>query len=401
MEAVGWVARSGRSLLKSNSFRPPKHGLSSSSSVSVSESLEQKDRKVTAAITKRSKKGRLPYGDVDEDYATLIKIRVGLQGGDPKFGELTEMQAQRAMIIIQKLYENDTIWRCLTDYYPTLDRRRLPRLQVRLSQSSGLLPPSLFIEVESMGQFMERTGGQANIFSARLNGNKVAVKELRIFQNMTKSERTRVQMTFSREAILWSHLRHRNVIRLLGLKSMQWGAPVMIMPWYRRGSVMNFLTTSKSRPTVSQLNKWLLDVATGLKYLHMEEIVHGDLRGANVLLSDHGDAVLTDFGLAVFASEHSNALGSLRGGSELCDLFSFACLCIELYTQEAPFAELTIMTARRRVTKGERPPCPSAPAHQSMCDELWDVVQLSWRHLASERPTADFVATAMQRIASS
>lgn len=151
--------------------------------------------------------------------------------------------------------------------------------------------------------------------------------------------------------------------------------------------------------------------------------------------------MLTDFGLAVFASEHSNALGSLRGGSELwqapelldpalfgltsfrptykSDLFSFACLCIEvstephhqhvyhsrtqfqLYTQEAPFAELTIMTARRRVTKGERPPCPSAPAHQSMCDELWDVVQLSWRHLASERPTADFVATAMQRIASS
>lgn len=40
------------------------------------------------------------------------------------------------------------------------------------------------------------------------------------------------------------------------------------------------------------------DVASGLEYLHARHIVHGDLRAANVLISDDGRACITDFGLS-------------------------------------------------------------------------------------------------------
>ncbi|KLO20379.1 kinase-like protein [Schizopora paradoxa] len=39
-------------------------------------------------------------------------------------------------------------------------------------------------------------------------------------------------------------------------------------------------------------------IAAGLLYLHNQDIVHGDLKGDNILVSDSGKPLLTDFGLS-------------------------------------------------------------------------------------------------------
>jgi serine/threonine protein kinase len=41
-----------------------------------------------------------------------------------------------------------------------------------------------------------------------------------------------------------------------------------------------------------------LDIADGLKYLHDNNVVHGDLHGSNVLVDDNERALLSDFGRA-------------------------------------------------------------------------------------------------------
>lgn len=38
-------------------------------------------------------------------------------------------------------------------------------------------------------------------------------------------------------------------------------------------------------------------VADALNYLHRMKVVHGDIRLDNILVSSHGDALLSDFGL--------------------------------------------------------------------------------------------------------
>jgi serine/threonine protein kinase len=96
----------------------------------------------------------------------------------------------------------------------------------------------------------------------------------------------------------------------------------------------------------------LFEIAQGLAYLHSQDIIHGDLRGTNILVDDKGHACLADFGLAVFsnatlANQSSQHGGSVRWmGPELLypqscglenfqrtfanDVYSFACVCIEV-----------------------------------------------------------------------
>lgn len=80
----------------------------------------------------------------------------------------------------------------------------------------------------------------------------------------------------------------------------------------------------------------LLDIASGLQYLHSRQpkIVHGDLKGMNILVSSTSRACLADFGLAaardsgsLHASSTRQSNGTLRWqGSCLSSRMFFKCL---------------------------------------------------------------------------
>ena len=61
----------------------------------------------------------------------------------------------------------------------------------------------------------------------------------------------------------------------------------------------------------------VLGASRGLDYLHscVPHIVHGDIRGANILVNDSGGAVLCDFGLARIRHEVTRTnTGIIEGG---------------------------------------------------------------------------------------
>lgn len=93
-------------------------------------------------------------------------------------------------------------------------------------------------------------------------------------------------------------------------------------------------------------------MSDGLEYLHDLGIVHGDLRGTNVLIDDDWHVRLTDFGLAILADASTQTAGVVAGFiplawaapelvDESCkrptfatDVFSFARTCVEVRVPE-------------------------------------------------------------------
>ncbi|KXN81246.1 hypothetical protein AN958_05587 [Leucoagaricus sp. SymC.cos] len=110
-----------------------------------------------------------------------------------------------------------------------------------------------------------------------------------------------------KEVILWAHSSHPNVLPFLGVilegqkDSLQ---PCLVSPFMKNGNLRDYAARfpQKSRlPLIS-------DVVDGLHYLHNLGVVHGDLKGENVLISDEGRGLIADFG-----TSHINTVSAATG----------------------------------------------------------------------------------------
>jgi eukaryotic-like serine/threonine-protein kinase len=70
----------------------------------------------------------------------------------------------------------------------------------------------------------------------------------------------------------------------------------LAMPYYRRGSVKGLITNR--RMTVREIVTTGCQILSGLHNIHSKGLIHFDVKPDNVLLSDRGEALLSDFGLA-------------------------------------------------------------------------------------------------------
>ncbi|KAJ6541571.1 kinase-like domain-containing protein, partial [Mycena capillaripes] len=161
----------------------------------------------------------------------------------------------------------------------------------------------------------------------------------------------------------------------------------------------------------------LLEIAQGLQYLHSRNIIHGDLRGANILITHEWSACLADFGLtslsdATIATHTSHRAGSIRWmAPELIDpehfgqrfvrtpatdVYAFGCVCLELYTGRPPFANLSETASLLRIIHGDRPERP-LQGEPAMSDSLWQHVIDCWAQDSSTRPATDVVVQHMER----
>ncbi|KAG8705732.1 hypothetical protein FRC09_002785 [Ceratobasidium sp. 395] len=95
----------------------------------------------------------------------------------------------------------------------------------------------------------------------------------------------------AREICAWSRCDHENVLRLLGLVQYR-GRLATISLWMENGTLPEYVVEN---PSVDWL-ELCRQVAKGLAYLHEHGIVHGDLKGANVLVSETGIPKLAGFG---------------------------------------------------------------------------------------------------------
>ncbi|KAK7025281.1 hypothetical protein R3P38DRAFT_2953753 [Favolaschia claudopus] len=360
------------------------------------------DRRLRAALQKD-----------DADLARLLKLVLSTDVLKKTVLRLKSDSAQRCVDLIQDVLDKGSFHGPEEAGF-TLKARRL---LVKLSEASDTLPTSLFITggVSNLDKEATFGGSFGDIHRATLNGADVAVKRIRVFQR--DSGRHTIRQRFCREALLWQRLQHPYVLPFTGIDAESFPSFLcMVSPWMRHGTILKHLAENGN----ANVNRRLFEIAQGLAYLHSQDIIHGDLRGSNILVDDEWHARLADFGLAVFSDATAATHTSHHGGSvrwmspelhypQSCgletfkrtfasDVYSFAFVCIELYTGKPPFSDISHDAAvMLRVMAKERPsrPC-DADGQELMSNALWEIVQQCWSHDVAQRPSMVQVVERMQ-----
>ncbi|KAG8891998.1 hypothetical protein FRB99_003181, partial [Tulasnella sp. 403] len=142
-------------------------------------------------------------------------------------------------------------------------------------------------------------GGFGTVYIGQGEGyGKVAVKRLNRQVTSSKILSLLNIEKFRREAAVWAQLKHENILPLLGVCVLE-STLHMVSPFMANGNVREYVTLNPGANRVA----FLREIASGLKYMHDINIIHGDVKGPNILISDTEHALLCDFGLTRLISE--------------------------------------------------------------------------------------------------
>lgn len=100
--------------------------------------------------------------------------------------------------------------------------------------------------------------------------------------------------SFTEEVLMWQQLRHPNILKLYG--ACMANLPVFVCEYASNGSIGEYLSSCDAEHRAPW--KLLLGAALGVQYLHERRIIHGNLRGCNILVGSDGLAKLADFRLS-------------------------------------------------------------------------------------------------------
>ncbi|KAF7336040.1 Kinase-like protein [Mycena sanguinolenta] len=365
-------------------------------------------RSLLSMMAGSNREGRFPdeqrkeLEDIEAQIGTTLIFILESPDARREARAFTGNDAQTLIDVIQDVLNRGT----LPD---AASRSQARKLLQKVSEAQEQLPSSLFITgVNDHDDCPTFAGSFGDVYRASYQGRMVALKRIRTFtEDSTRTlKHTRL---FCKEALVWQTLRHRFILPLLGIDRSTFAPSLcMVSPWMKNGTVLKYLRDHGQ----GDVNRLLHEIAQGLDYLHFMNVVHGDLRGTNILISDDENACLSDFGLATTIDDVDSSRGtstSNRAGSvrwfapelihptkfgcptfvrtKASDVYTYACVCLELYTQKPPFPYLQDVAALLGVIEGERPEQPP-----TMPAALWQLVTTAWAEDFRARPSIHDVA---------
>ncbi|CAI7770946.1 unnamed protein product [Closterium sp. NIES-54] len=217
----------------------------------------------------------------------------------------------------------------------------------------------------SMGEILRATdnwassnvlgkGGFATVYKGvSSKGELWAVKRIALMSN-----------DFETEVRAMASLRHEHVVRLLGFclhQNVESGQQeqILVYEFVPNGDLKYHIHDSKSPLTLKQRLQLAVGAADGVAYLHSfaTPIVHRDLKPGNILVGEHNQAKIADFGLLKLLSHAEGGHDRTRVAgtpgyldpdynrtqvvSEKSDVYSFGVVLLELLTRQKAAVEGT------------------------------------------------------------
>ncbi|KAG7098234.1 hypothetical protein E1B28_000200 [Marasmius oreades] len=244
----------------------------------------------------------------------IIRIVTDVQNHEQR-NQLFRKRGQDAQIWLNSLQAAAELPEISTEL-----RSSIFKIMLKLSKHSDVTPECLNIKnVTREGEHPIGAGGFGDVWKGKVRQTIVCLKVVRNFQQGNESNSQDLLKQFKREAILWKQLEsHPNILPFFGMYDWD-GAPgklCLVSPWMEGGNLAHYLNPRppKMKPVVDHTTLVTLayDVASGLEYLHDRKIVHGDLKGVNILIRTLKPlrACIGDFGLSRVSDDHAISLST-------------------------------------------------------------------------------------------
>ncbi|MFN3199382.1 MAG: protein kinase domain-containing protein [Bradymonadia bacterium] len=215
-------------------------------------------------------------------------------------------------------------------------------------------------------EILERlgAGGMARVYKARDTrlGRIVALKKI----HEELAEQDQVVTRFQREAQVVAQLHHPHIVELHDIVELESGGMAMIMEYVEGVDLADAIENQRPLPPDLALTL-IRPIADALAEAHSADIVHRDVKPANILIGVDGRLKLSDFGIAKMLEETQltrtggflgtpayiapeQAKGEPVGPS--CDQYALATVLYELITGRPPFTGANALALLNNILKG-------------------------------------------------
>lgn len=203
------------------------------------------------------------------------------------------------------------------------------------------------------------------------------------------------------EVALMRRLKHPNIVSYLGTERTREDVFTIFMEYVSGGSIHSLLQRFGSFGE-SVIRVYTRQILLGLEYLHRHQIMHRDIKGANILVDNQGCVKLADFGASKRLAEivtvdgvHKSIRGTpywmapevikQTGHGRQADIWSVGCTILEMATGKPPFSEFgSQVSALFHIASSTGPP----PIPEFLSAEAHDFLILCFNRVPRDRPNA-------------
>lgn len=197
------------------------------------------------------------------------------------------------------------------------------------------------------------------------------------FVAIKKVDKTRLNSkttsSVTREVELLKKLDHPSILKIYECMDTE-EYLYLVLEFMENGSLVTVLEKFGPLPE-SLVIIYVYQALIGLKYLHENNVLHRDIKAANILINKDGGIKLADFGVASDINKDASARFSVVGTPYwmapeaielICppctgsDIWSIGSTTIELLTGQPPYFEMSPISAIFRIVQDPHPPVPTA-----------------------------------------
>ncbi|GMH06590.1 hypothetical protein Nepgr_008430 [Nepenthes gracilis] len=245
-------------------------------------------------------------------------------------------------------------------------------------------------------------GSYGDLYRGTYCGQEVAIKILK-----PEPVRAEVLREFSQEVNIMRKIRHKNVVQFIGACT-QPPNQCIVTEFMSKGSVYEFMHKQRNVFKLPALLRAAIDISRGMEYLHQNNVIHRDLKTANLLMDEDGVIKVADFGVARVRDQTgvmTAETGTYRWMApeviehkpydHKADVFSFGIVLWELLTGEVTsYSYLTpLQAAVGVVQKGLRPAIP-----KNTHPKLADLLKKCWHQDPIRRPDFSEILEILEQI---